>query len=300
MIDYIMLALLSASLFGIGNLLQKKGLEQIPILTVKKFFKNLFSTIFLLLKNKYWLSGALLGVVAWFIYVEALSLGDMIVVKPIVNLNIVIIVVLSILLLKENLRKIELPFLTFIIIGVILLSFETQVTGSTTIDIFYLIISVVVLTVIILVLSLFNSKIGKNEFILSISAGLAYGAAEIFTKWLSICGLAEVELPLKLLLYFVSPLFWSLAFFTIIGFVIKQTAISQGRACIAFPIINGLSIFIPVVTSIIIFKEEILLLIEGEIIFPFSYFRLIGITLIIFSVVVINYLIKTKKSSYDN
>ncbi|MEM2108891.1 MAG: EamA family transporter [Candidatus Odinarchaeota archaeon] len=288
--EYIYLAVLSAILFGLGNVLQKKGLTQLTVLTVKGFFKNFISVVVNLLKNLYWLAGMITGVIAWFIYVEALSLGDLIVVKPIINLNLVVIIVLSLVFLKEKLRKHETFFISLIILGVILLSYDSRVTGVTVINEAFLIGLVVLLSLAIVVLNLFKFTGTRGEYAISLSAGLAYGIAEVFTKWLSIQGFSSTPFPDKILYFFMSPIFWSLALFTVFGFILKQTALSQGRACISIPLINALSIIIPVIISIIIFGEEIILLFSGVFLLPYSLFRIIGVIIIVVAVTVMNYI----------
>ncbi|WEU40056.1 MAG: EamA family transporter [Candidatus Odinarchaeum yellowstonii] len=286
--EYISLAVLSAFLFGLGNLLQKKGLNQLPALKLRDFLKNFFHVIVNLLKNFYWLSGMIIGVIAWFVYVEALSIGDLIVVKPIINLNLVVIVILSVLFLKEKLKKSETPLLFLIILGVLLLGYDSRTTGSTTFNNEFLIGVIILLTSLILILNLVDFK-GRREYTISVSAGLAYGIAEIFTKWLSAQSFTLTPFPEKIIYFFTSPIFWSLALFTVFGFILKQTALSQSRACVSIPLINALSIIIPVVVSIIIFGEELIILFSGEFILPFSLFRIAGITIIVITVTLMYY-----------
>lgn len=295
--EYIFLSILSAVLFGFANIMQKRGLMQLPILTVKGFFKNIFTVLLALLKNIYWLGGMVIGVLAWFIYIEALSLGDLIVVKPIINLNLVVIVLLSIIFLKEKLRKIEAPFLSIIVLGVILLSYDARTTGSPIINEPILIGIIIVLSALIIILSAINLGNITGEYAISVSAGLSYGVAEIFTKWLSTQSFSAVAFPDRILYFLISPVFWGLALFTVVGFIVKQTALSQGRACISIPLINALSIIIPVITSIAIFGEELILLFNGGFIFPTSLFRVAGITFIIAAVLAMNYLNNRRECS---
>ncbi|MHA1410259.1 MAG: EamA family transporter [Candidatus Odinarchaeia archaeon] len=293
--EYVLLAVCSAILFGLANILQKKGLNQLPTITVRGFFKKFFPTLGSLLKNIYWISGVALGVIAWFLYIEALNTGDLIVVKPIINLNLVVIVILGVLFLKEELKKKEIPLIILIIIGVFLLSFDPRTTGTTTFNEIALMSIILFLGLLVLLINYYSPKTQKKEYLIAISAGVAYGISEIFTKWLSTLNISEIGFPLKIAYFFISPVFWGIVVFTIVGFIIKQSSLSQGRASIAIPIINALSVIIPVIASIIIFGEDLILLFEGVFIFPFSLFRIIGIVVILSSVFVLNYLIIKKR-----
>ncbi len=284
--EYVSLAVLSAFLFGVGNLLQKKGLTQLPVLKIRDFLKNFIHVIANLIKNFYWLTGMIIGVLAWFIYVEALTMGDLIVVKPIINLNLGVIVFLSVLFLKEKLKKYETPLIFLIILGVLLLSYDSRTTGSTIFNSEFLIGLIILLTVLMVILNIANSR---REYTISLSAGLAYGIAEVFTKWLSVQSFTLTPFPERILYFFISPIFWCLVLFTILGFILKQTALSQGRACVSIPLINALSIIIPVMVSIVVFGEEIVILFSGEFIIPFSLFRLTGIVIIVLAVTLMHY-----------
>ncbi len=286
--EYILFAVLSAFLFGVGNLLQKKGLTQLPALNFRDFLKKFIHVIINLLKNFYWLTGMIVGVIAWFLYVEALSVGDLIVVKPIINMNLVVLVFLSVVFLKEKLKKSETVLLSFIIIGVLLLSYDSRVTGAVMVNSEFLIGLIILLTLLTVILNLVNFN-NRREYTISVSAGLAYGIAEVSTKWLSIQSFMLTPFPERILYFFTSPIFWCLALFTVFGFMLKQTALSQSRACVSIPLINALSIIIPVIVSIIIFGEEIILLFSGEFILPFSLFRLAGIIIIIIAVTLMHY-----------
>ncbi len=57
-------------------------------------------------------------------------------------------------------------------------------------------------------------------------------------------------------------------------------AIYKGRLSIAASIINFLTYGLPILSAFFIFDENLLILFDGEIIFPLSFFKLFGIILI--------------------
>jgi len=70
--------------------------------------------------------------------------------------------------------------------------------------------------------------------------------------------------------------------------MLKQVTLSQGRSAVAIPLITSLSVFIPMVAAIFVFGEMMLLPINGQMIFPISYLRVIGTVMILAGTVILN------------
>ncbi|MHA1237692.1 MAG: EamA family transporter [Candidatus Odinarchaeia archaeon] len=281
------LAIFSAFLFGLGTSLQKKGLNIMEPLFFKTFIKKIHRVFISLILNKFWILGTLISISGWYLYVNALSLTDLIIVRPIINLNIVFVIIIGVLTLNERINKRELIGMILIISGVLFLSLVSERTGSIDYNPSYLILSIAVcisLSLFTLAMSRFKSE--KISMIYSVAAGLTYGVSEIFNKLLAFQSISLLD-PLSLVVIFVNPMFWLLAILTLLAFILKQTALSQGRSSVTIPVITAFSVTIPILLSLTIFGELLVIPIEGVLIFPISFFRVIGLFLALLGTIVV-------------
>jgi uncharacterized membrane protein len=123
---YVGLAIITAILYGIGIVLQKKGVSKISgkfkILNgfsinldgVKKLLKEVL--------NKYLISGLALNSIGGLFFVASVSMGEISTIVPLLNLNLVIVYVLGAFYLKEKLKFREWFGIVVIFFGVVVLS----------------------------------------------------------------------------------------------------------------------------------------------------------------------------------
>ena len=286
--EYVILALIAASLSGTATSMQTKALAKLPRLTFSQFIGEIFKVLKQLLSNRIWVLGLLTGMVAWLIYVQAIAIGDLVVVRPLINANTLVVILIGVTKLKEHIHRSEWLGIIATIIGIFFLSYSPQRTGTYSYDLSVLFLVIGVLLTTAIGIQLLGRITNKKALISALTAGFLYGLAEIFTKWMTIESGGESPSFLNPLLLVISPIFWGLATLTAISFMLKQVTLSQGRSAVAIPLITSLSICIPMVAAIFVFGEIILLPIDGQIIFPISYLRVIGTIMILAGTVVLN------------
>lgn len=120
---YILLAIVSSILYGIGLVIQKKGIEKISGLKLLKNFsiKNLKKLIRKLL-NKKLLSGVIIGGIGTLFYWKAISIGELSILQPLTNINVIVVWIFGWVYLKERIRSREWIGLLLIFVGAVTLS----------------------------------------------------------------------------------------------------------------------------------------------------------------------------------
>ncbi|MFX0068397.1 MAG: EamA family transporter [Promethearchaeota archaeon] len=286
--EYVILALVAASLSGTATSMQKKALAKLPQLTFNQFIREIFKVLKQLLSNRIWVLGLLTGMAAWLIYVQAIAIGDLLVVRPLINANTLVVILIGVTKLKEQIHRTEWSGIVAMIIGIFCLSYNPQTTGTYFYDLSILLLVIGLLLTTAIGIQLLGRISNKKALISALTAGLLYSLAEIFTKWMTIESGSESPSFLNPLLLVISPIFWGLATLTAISFMLKQVTLSQGRSAVAIPLITSLSISIPMVAAVFIFGEMILLPVNGQIIFPISYLRVIGTATILAGTIILN------------
>lgn len=117
------LAIIAALCFGIGAVLQKRGVEKISIKSTWEILKNLKFLIKQIL-NRYFLLGSLIAFFGVLVSWRALSIGELSIVQPLLNLNIIVVWLLGILYLHEKIQFREWVALIIIFLGVFALGFS--------------------------------------------------------------------------------------------------------------------------------------------------------------------------------
>lgn len=124
--SYVILAIITAVLYGVGIVFQKKGISKIPknLQILKGFSINLRNLKILIKKvlNKYFLFGIVITFIGGLFYFTSISLGEISVVIPILNLSLVVVYGLGVIYLKEKLTLAEWFGIGVIFFGVIVLS----------------------------------------------------------------------------------------------------------------------------------------------------------------------------------
>jgi len=132
--DFIfVVALLSALISGTGSVLFRIGHEALKEETVNSL-KSLISYTWKLIFNRYWFTGGLCYAVSWAINMHVYQHADLSFTKPFITSNLLVVVLLSRLILKEELSSRILVPVAGLIFGIILLGLVPYRTGSVEID----------------------------------------------------------------------------------------------------------------------------------------------------------------------
>lgn len=288
-VDYIFLylSILSAILGGIAVAMERKGLSQLPEITPGKIAKNPLKVVLTLVLCKLWIAGWIIAQIGWALSVQAFHIGDFNVVKTVSSLSIVVATVLCVRLLGEKLNFVEKSGIVIVTVGTIFVSMESQITKQGFVDYnAFIIFNGVALLLAFSLLMASNIRGKKSnasgwEVTSAMAAGIFYSVSALFQNLASYAeqggqgafNLFSIESWLAFLLNV--PFIVGYAII-LLGFFSFQSAMSRGRASIAYPISTSLGIAIPVLGSALIFGEMLVVPVDGGIQFPLSYLRLLG------------------------
>lgn len=272
--------LLATSIMNIGMVLQKKG---ILILMQKNgaFTSNQFR---LVIKERIWIAGWLLALVAMVLNCIALSMGNLFLLQPLVGFGLVVMVLFSGIYLKETITTQTIVGISFIISGVILLSivspdFYSYASINEITSIYTSKRSVFTYLSIIGICSFLFLKMKKTSLpFQKISFAFIAGTLSVLGISLSkglfvvfnIAGIINsVSYPIHYILFLLGQVI------TLGAFVIFQIALSKGNAVTVLPIFHVTTIAMPLFIGSIVFMEKM----HWQII-PAMGFMIIGIILI--------------------
>lgn len=287
------LTLLSGILSGIGHAIQRYGLDRLPELTPRAFYQRHFRLLFAIFTTPIWLFGAILAVSGALMRWQAFSMGDVSFLKPLTNINILIVIIVGVLFLGEVIRRFEWGGISALLIGVFILSLFAQERFIDTYNVYWYIISTIVCFILVITFVIIGSQMNRTarekELMFAISSGILYGIATIYLKAMTIeviqvLGYFSVLDPISLLVLISRPSFWLYVASSVIAYFLLQCAYSRRRVSVAFPINNSLSTLVPIIIAVLVFGDSLLILFGGLIIFPFSYLPLFGIIAILIGI----------------
>lgn len=240
MITYTFFAFLCSILYSLSSVLCKYGLQhQIDVRSLK--FKQL--AIFLA-RNKIWLLGVFLAVVANFSMIQIQSQLDVSIVYSILNFSYIFVLVLGHYLLKETLNQEQWLGVVVVAMGTLfILGINQNNTGDPT-DIGNLL--TLTMTAIMIILSLasvaYYNRQMNYEVLFAVCTGLCFGLVEIYLKATTNMVTADEGefsvLSVSIMREFVSVWpFFVMFTFGALGWVFLQFTYSHGNISITVPIV---------------------------------------------------------------
>lgn len=123
---WFILAVISPILMGSAGVFQKRGLDELPDLDMDWWAKGLgkIKEVILIVLNRYFIGGALIGVLGYVTYMVALSnpVSEISIVQPLQGVGNFMAVILGVLWLGEKLDKSEYVWIVILILGIIFLN----------------------------------------------------------------------------------------------------------------------------------------------------------------------------------
>ncbi len=125
---YVLLGLASAGLIGLGRVLEKRGLTDIPSLgekwlsDKKKIQWGKIKDDFDKLLNSYFLTGIGLDFFGWILTLAALSIGEISIVQSLKSFASLVALLLGVLWLDEDLDRLEYIGTVLVILGVVFIN----------------------------------------------------------------------------------------------------------------------------------------------------------------------------------
>ena len=272
---------------GIGAAIQKYGLMTLRQLQPADFIKKPAKTFRLLFRSKYWIIGNILTFAGIGLLLEIYSLVELSLATPLLNLNIIIVILLGVMVFEENLGVKEGLGAALLLSGILPITIVSTEKSYTYNPVMFLIFLIVLTIVGALLTALPKIKTTltvqkSTEVGYSLAAGTFFGLTAILINMTVITGLGgSFELTnfaqwLKLINIYM----FIFIIYNYLAYLAFQAALSNGRASIVFTLMNGIGLIIPIIGGALIF---------GESLFVYPYYRIIGILLITLGVIIINY-----------
>ena len=227
---FFFLTLSSAVGLAFGNILESIGLR------AANSAKSLA-------KNKFWLGGLLLSIVATLLYYAAMAEYNISLVQPFMALNPALTAILGWKILGEKMsRKIALAivliFLGILIDGTLAGEDPGELPSENTLWV-YAGITLALLAVACVVFR-------RSEIVDSLCAGTGFGLSAVFYKSISLNGLFPPPIDLRI---FVFAVLYMAAFFC------SQIGLRRGRALFVIPLSAAVGLIVPVLGGLVVFGE---------------------------------------------
>lgn len=270
----IILVLIATPMFNLGIVFQKMGLLQGPEITFDKGFVGVLKTFKEIAKNKWWLLGAILGVVAWFPYVMSIGLVGFMVAEPINSIGIIIVVIAANRILGETVTWYEFIAITLLAISPILIALAG--ISKVAIDLYEMVIPLTIFFIIAFSITIgcfiYSQKKRGTKlegFFVMLTGSFFLALGGVFTN---ILAQAVVQANVQLTWYFGIEIFfgifwfdyphlwvfigwWGLAICNIASFAFYQSAFQKSRIAVVFPIFDSIGLSIPIIAGTLVFKQ---------------------------------------------
>jgi drug/metabolite transporter (DMT)-like permease len=267
---YLIYTALACLGFGVGTTMMKHGMaSEFPKVSLATFLKEWKSILFAILKNKVWVFGVIINITGGLFNVMALASGEITLVQPLVNLNIVITVLAGVLILKERISRLEISGVMVVILGAILLGMTVSAGGSPTMVKSMLMLLTGIVTVYCIAMAGYLS-VSKNGFIalefgLATIAGMLFGLGFAYIKVATITSDAILKDAGGLTASAVLSIVVSYPVIVVIlanifATIAQQGAFSHGRVALVSPVTTIFAVVTPVVSGAIVFGEQVGLL----------------------------------------
>jgi len=251
--------------FGVGSTMQKHGMAmKLPKLSLAILRQEGFKLILVILKNWIWILGVLINLMGGLCMILALNDGELSIVQPLVNGNVLVAILLGVLVLGERLSAAEWAGAAVLLMGAVLLSLagteSAAKEASNIMDIAGIawISGFCLVAVILLLIIGSRKKAGTGpELYFALAAGLLFGLGAVTLKALTVKWNAapmDFGLPMVMALVLDWPL-WGVIVTNVVGFVLYQVAFSHGRVAVISPLTTNASILLPVAAGFAAFGE---------------------------------------------
>ena len=270
----IILVLIATPMFNLGIVFQKMGLRQGPEIAFDKGFVGVIKAFKEIAKNKWWLLGAILGVVAWFPYVMSIGLVGFMVAEPINSIGIIIVVIAANRILGETVTWYEFLAITVLAISPILITLAG--ISEVAIDLYEMVIPLTIFLIITFSITIGSFIYSQKKrgtklegFFVMLTGSFFLALGGVFTNILAqAIGQANIQLTW----YFGIEIFfgifwfdyahlwvfigwWGLAICNIASFAFYQSAFQKSRMAVVFPILDSIGLAIPIIAGTLVFKQ---------------------------------------------
>ncbi len=244
----VLLALLAASAFALGSVLQQKGTLEAPAEGDDPRF------LVEILKRPVWLAGGGLQAAGWVLQAAALDRGSLVVVQSLTATSLVIALPLGAHFTNQQISRRVIVGAVAIILGIVLfLSIGSPQKGTSHPPPIAWLGAGVVGTAIVVVLARFGrSRSGATKALLfGSAAGVGFALQATVTKqFMTIIGKGIGDLLSSWEIY-------ALVTTAVVGFILQQSALKTGLLAPAMASSNAVTLFASVIFGITVFGEKL-------------------------------------------
>ena len=244
----ILLALLAASAFAMGSVLQQKGTLETPANDDDSRF------LVQILKRPVWLAGGGLQATGWVLQAAALDRGSLVVVQSITATSLVIALPLGAHFTDQQIsRRVVLGAVATIVGIVLFLSTGAPQKGNSEVPYgAWLASGVLGATVVIVLARIGRSRGGATKALMfGSAAGVGFALQATVTKqFMTIIGNGIGSL-------FSSWEIYALVATAVVGFILQQSALKTGLLAPAMASSNAVTLFASVIFGITVFGERL-------------------------------------------
>jgi drug/metabolite transporter (DMT)-like permease len=244
----ILLALLAASTFAMGSVLQQKGtLETSAEEDDSRFLMQI-------LRRPVWLAGGGLQASGWVLQAAALDRGSLVVVQSLTATSLVIALPLGAHFTDQQISRWVIIGSVAIIVGIFLfLSVGSPQPGTShPTSSVWLVAGISGTAIIVLLVKLGRSRNGATKALLfGSAAGVGFAFQATVTKeFMTMIGSSVSDL-------FSSWEIYALVATAVVGFVLQQSSLKTGLLAPAMASSNSVTLFASVVLGIVVFGEKL-------------------------------------------
>jgi uncharacterized membrane protein len=243
--DYVLLTLASSLVYATATALQKHGIAtRLPEFALEDVFSRFGELLAAMLKNRVWLIGCAVIPLGFGLEIQAVSMGDISVVRPLSRVESAFSVLIGVTLLGERLAPREGVGVFVMIAGALVLTLEPEPARAFVPDAastaLALGVSAALATGLLVAQSRRPDRVAP-EYGLAAGAGLAFGLADIMMKLgtsvvKEAAGSFQIASAQTAGLLFQTTEFWLFVAIAIAAFLVLQIAYSHGRVSVIVPV----------------------------------------------------------------
>ena len=264
--EYVVLTLASSAVFAVATALQKHGIAtRLPGFALRDLFARFGDLLAAMLKNRVWLLGLAVVPVGLGLEIQAVSMGDISVVRPLSRLEAAFSAVIGVVLLGERLSAREGIGIAAMIAGALVLALEPAPERA--------LVPADASTALALggggalVAALLVAQERRPDWVapevgLAVSAGLLFALADILMKIGTSAvkaqtGSFEVASARTAGLFFLSYEFLLFAVIAFTAFLLLQIAYSQGRVSVVVPVAGITGTLLTLLLAAVLLREPL-------------------------------------------
>lgn len=182
-----------------------------------------------------WLLGLAMVVAGWLLFVQATSVGELSLIQPLMSAGDVVLVLMSVVLLRERLSRLEGLGIAATIGGAVLLASDATRVQASSYDLRALLLLFGLAAAAVLASLWWSQRHARAEVGLALAVGLLFGAGATLTKVLA-AQQAAIGVDVLSLQTLGNPMVAAVVAANVTGLVLLHLAFKIGRAAVVVPV----------------------------------------------------------------